>query len=451
METNVSLVKLLQNALDGVRQLQNNPPEEIPRWITEVSTIPANIPLPDGNGNVALITVDGYRAIVKFADNIWQNNSTLKQTVDANSFLQVTLDCLGEMLPELLEVDNITKESLKNLRNRIFSKLKEKQLPVIHYFPCWLFRDLQVTKFNIGCVEFMQLNDWLLKVEQVSINHQDWIIEVQEYWKGRRSIDSLEDKLSKIIVSAVDGCFWIAAVHIENHEWKKSYERSRFAVRLALDALGLTMEPSQVKNIQLKAEANPPSAIKKLSQFDGYELGYPGVEHNPPGIYESANQWLETNSNFLKAAGRLIETIVSLESDRNTQKLDERWLNALYWYGEACREPTDFIALVKLGVSLDILTKGEKRGICEFTCKLFGKKDSDPITRDGTTLKQIVEDLYSEGRSQIGHGSKLGILEDYSFSRQRSSFFVRDVLREAIVRLSTYQGEDDLKAFINSL
>jgi hypothetical protein len=447
METNVSLVKLLQNALDGVRQLHNNPREEIQRWITE-GTIPVNIPLPDGN--VALVTVDGSRAIVKFADNIWQNDPTLKKTVDANSFLRVTLDCLGEILPELLEVDNVTKESIKNLRNRIFSKLKEKQLPVTHYFPCWLFRDPQVTKFNIGSIEFMQLSNWLPKVEQASKMHQKWIHEVQEYWQGKRVSDALEDEASKVVVSAVDNCFWIAAVRIEKHEEKKSYERARFAVRLALDALGLTIKPSQAKNLQLKAEANPPSAIRKLSQPDGHNLYY-GADFNSSGIGESANQLLETNSNFLIAAGQLIETIVSLESGRNTRKLDERWLNALYWYGEACREPTDFIALVKLGVSLDILTKGEKRGICKFTCKLFGKKDSDPITRDGTTLKQIVEDLYSEGRSQIAHGSKLGILEDYSFSRQRSSFFVRDVLREAIVRLSNYQGEDELEGFINSL
>jgi len=442
METNVSLIKLLQRVLDGVRQPENITEEERQRWSS-----PADIPLPDGN--VAPVSIDGYRAILEFAENLWQRR---KKTVDLETFQRVTLFCFGEMLPELLEVCEVTKTQKNQLHNLIFSKIKEQQLPVVHYFPCWLFRgEIGATKFSIGSVEFMQRNDWLLKIEQVSKKHQNWIVEVQEYWEGIRSGDSLEDELSEIVVSAVDSCLWIAAVRIENHEWKKSYERARFAVRLALNALGLTMEPSQVKNLQLRAEANLPSAIKKLSQFEGYELGYPGVQHNLRGIPESANQWLATNSDFLEAAGRLIETIVSLESDRNTPKLDERWLNALYWYGEACREATDFIALVKLGVSLDILTKGEKRGICEFTCKLFGKKDSEPITRDGTTLKQIVEDLYSEGRSQISHGSKLGILEDYSFSRRRSSFFARDVLREAIIKLINYQGEDELQAFIDSL
>lgn len=449
MGNNISRIELLQRALDGVKQLHNKPREVIQHWITELNTIPPDIPLP--NGNVAKITVDGYKAILEFADNLRQNEPKIQQTVDVESLKRITVSCFGEMLQDLLEVENMTREQMKNLRGKIFSTIEDKQRPVTHYFPCWLFRELEVAPFSIGSVEFMQLNDWLLKVEQVSKKHQAWIIEIQEYWQGERSFDSLENEISKIVTSAVDGYIWIAAVRIENHEWKKSYERARYAVRLALDALGLTIKPSHVKNLQLKAEANLPSSIMKISQFDGCELGFPGVEHNRTGIYESANPLLETNSDFLKAAGRLINTIVSLESDRNTPKLDERWLNALYWYGEACREPEDFIARVKLGVSLDILAMGKNSGIREFTRKLFGKNDNEPITRDGTTLKQVVEDLYEKGRSQISHGSQLGILEDFSFSRECSSFFVREVLYEAIVRLSAYHGKDDLEAFKNIL
>jgi hypothetical protein len=80
------------------------------------------------------------------------------------------------------------------------------------------------------------------------------------------------------------------------------------------------------------------------------------------------------------AVGRALRAFVKCGDTGNAPLSFRRWAEAMYWFGQARREPNEFIALVKLGIALDVLAKGGKaKGILALTRAIFGKSGNDVI------------------------------------------------------------------------
>ena len=63
------------------------------------------------------------------------------------------------------------------------------------------------------------------------------------------------------------------------------------------------------------------------------------------------------------------------------------------------------------------------------------------------TLAQLVKDIYDHGRSKILHGTHYDRLESFSAERKQAAYLARIVLIESAVRLLSYGGPDEDKAF----
>lgn len=125
----------------------------------------------------------------------------------------------------------------------------------------------------------------------------------------------------------------------------------------------------------------------------------------------------------------------------------------MYWFGQSRRDTNDFIALVKIGVALDILANGTKeRGIIALCCALTDLPKSDVISSSGHTIGSLVSSIYKDGRSQIAHGgNRFGLLNDLPVDLELADYFCANTLTGYLMRLSIYVGKDDYSTFLAAL
>ena len=105
-------------------------------------------------------------------------------------------------------------------------------------------------------------------------------------------------------------------------------------------------------------------------------------------------------------------------------------------------------------MALDVLTRaGEERGIAMLAARLFRMGVKDAMTGDGTTLERVVKRLWGH-RSQLAHGSLLGLDENLRLDRALAANFATNVVGSYALQLDRYAsagGEDDPEAFLEWL
>lgn len=153
-----------------------------------------------------------------------------------------------------------------------------------------------------------------------------------------------------------------------------------------------------------------------------------------------------------EAAGWAIESVIVQPDETDLPLLKRRWCDALYWLGDARRDPTAFSALVRYGMCLDVLTKGGKaRKITRMVADMLGRDPKDQLLTDGSSVRAAVGDIYDKGRSQLGHGGRPALLEDLPIERSTTDQVATLALFLYVMRLRAYQGPDDVDAFLAAL
>ena len=149
------------------------------------------------------------------------------------------------------------------------------------------------------------------------------------------------------------------------------------------------------------------------------------------------------------SAGEALHAFVNHSTPGPVPTLKKRWVEAMYWFGEARRESADFVSLVKAGIALDILTQGKKAGgILELCCGLFDLEKSDVVANNDMTLERVVTAIYDDGRSQLSHGGRLGLLQEIPVSKQLAIDFSAKVLMQYLSCLVKYNGPDDVDSLL---
>ena len=95
-------------------------------------------------------------------------------------------------------------------------------------------------------------------------------------------------------------------------------------------------------------------------------------------------------------------------------------MNALYWVGEARREVSDFMAVVKYGCAVDGLSGagGKSRTIAAFAKVALEPGNGDEPPAGTMSVAAAVEIVYEKGRNQLTHGEVPGVLEDFNMARR---------------------------------
>ena len=124
----------------------------------------------------------------------------------------------------------------------------------------------------------------------------------------------------------------------------------------------------------------------------------------------------------------------------------------MYWFGQSRRDSVEFVGLVNAGICLDVLAKGGKAsGIIKLCCNLFGIQPDSPVLGDGTTLKSLINTIYNDGRSQLGHGGRPSLLRELPIGRDVAVMFAAPVLARYIEGTHRYSGPDSYEEFLSAL
>ncbi len=152
-----------------------------------------------------------------------------------------------------------------------------------------------------------------------------------------------------------------------------------------------------------------------------------GIPHGP-SMPEDWDTLVAKERSFFDVAGKMI----ACWTDANTQASDllRNMAAALWFMWDGCRDENDLMAIVKFTGALESLSQGaggKSGGIIRLATARFGFKPDDKIVGE-KTLKQVVELIYSDGRSRTLHGSNPFLHHDWSDVRSLAENFTHHCL-----------------------
>ena len=207
--------------------------------------------------------------------------------------------------------------------------------------------------------------------------------------------------------------------------------KSLTVARLALTAISLLWEsPSYcLERILLKTDAGV-RHLQALRVTDGrLSLADRWLADFPQGPHVEANEWrrlVATFSDVWDVCGKIFEHYLAAEPHTKKPTVATALLHALIWFYEGCRQELDSIAVVHFSACLDALANGEdKDGIRRLITARLGYNDDDPVFRDGSAMRKVVDEIYSDGRSRIIHGTNVNLRSDWRGVRERSEKLAR--------------------------
>ncbi len=388
------------------------------------------------NGGSIIISRKIDKVISSVATQLMESDQQLARTTTCSEWKAMVRRTFGPALANIdLGADSIRSADL--VLSEIKAALK-KQVPDRacreYAFGCTLFSNVSVKPFQIGPVRFEPRLAWLTR------NHSEGHISavtqrrVEQVWRGRRgqkrkvSFDSMAEK---DILEAISSGPFVCSVSASGLASEAGLQKSLTGARLAMAAIALLWrEPSKVlAGMNLLFDRRIHSQMA-LSYIPG-KLVLAGVRlsNMPHGPWMKDGEWeaeFENCSEYFCIAGQILEYVLDPVKDRARPKMIGTLAQALLWFHEGAREDVAVMAIVKYSAVLDALACGGKaQGIRKLINARLGILDNIPIWPDGPTLKQAIEDIYSEGRSRTIHGTNNKLANDWSELRGLAEQFAR--------------------------
>lgn len=407
----------------------------------------------------------------KAREALWQLSSTLHQNrtndslkIELEGYVKFVRQVVADMHAEdeFLSFDESDKGNfLSRLKSLIEERLASIDNEHTHYFPAWTLGMERDYPFSLGPVTFLNRTDWIDTVDFPQQGKDHYLNQPGENHRWKEILkDALQkpneghptEGLANSVHSAIARCPALVKVTVRGYELKFSRKLARLIGKTALDAISLGLGASECFLQQaIQDERLPPVSSKSLVETKGF-LWLPGNslgERIPTLSPQRIRQALADMHEILPAFAAILEGLVDPENHPHP-KLANRWATALDWFGEGNRESNDAIALAKLGTCLDVLCCGGRNaGIRDMVVHLTGTAKDTQVIRSSRprTLGQLVKDIYDHGRSQILHGMHYDRLESFAAERKHAAYLARIVLIESGLRLQSYGGPDEDKAF----
>jgi len=452
MANSVPLDDLIDRAIKGVKDIQSKNEDELKAWLKGKPLTPPNIPV---RGGMCLTTDDGLQALHDFGRRWRDEESSRRDRIEADDAARLAVKVFGDMIDGVVLKDLPPNTEAKSA----FKDLLQANLDALSHelefsFPCRLFDDDQVQPFEVGPVRFRKREVWIDDVaSRASPTPLSWVTPVKSFWSGQGPAPVGSDLTAKAVTEEFISN-WVAAVSVSGRTLRSAQSVAELAVRTAIDTLGLPLHTPLARNLRGPGDEVRARLKRSFVQMKGRDITYSSSLDLPrlaqrPGDYAA---FVADTAPLRSAAGKTITTILEATPSASTPMLQQRWVEALHWFGEARREIVPRIALVKYGIVLDVLAEGKRtKGILSLCCALFDMSESDSATSTGLTLKALIKKIYEEGRSQIAHGGNLFLRADIPIACEDADFVAAAALERYLRFVDVYSGPDDYSNFLKDI
>lgn len=357
---------------------------------------------------------------------------------------RLSLMALGDTISHLKEtaassVDSSstieTEAILQFFRLRLEENLARARLDLYRHIPCHLFHNHKPNAtFFVGPIQFSPRTAWAKRF----VVEEPVRAETLRAWDGHTSpqeqLTSQNQLAVESVLRTIGNHGWVGTVFIRGHDAESSHAKANVLVDLALDSLNLMLEPAD--GILLNRAGVPffPGGARLGTTLDGTIVS--GSSARLPGLGGHPNrtgEFLAETSNFREAVGRILTAYADAHHEgRDAPWLVERWVNSLHWFGQARREASDFMSVVKYGCALDILSGagGNLGKMTSYVEAAFGIAQVTDQAGRTVPLEELINNLFNDGRSALAHGEAFGLLNDRSADRARADAMVRHLLAQ---------------------
>lgn len=253
-------------------------------------------------------------------------------------------------------------------------------------------------------------------------------------WAGeivRKRKDALHSHNERDILDTVGDFAHVCSITSTGLAMDAARARSLTAARLALVAISL-------------AWANPSYCLERMALKTDVGVRHQHALRLTPGELSFADRWLKglpigphlshaewddlasKYADVWHACGQVLSYYLTSEVETTRPTVTTALLHALLWFYEGCCQELDFLSVVYFSACMDALANGEdKPGIRRLISARVGYRDTDPIFVDGPSMSKLVDEIYSDGRSKLIHGSNLNLRSDWRSVRERSEKLAR--------------------------
>lgn len=457
---------LVETALHGVRYMQGLNSEQVAEQLKSSGPGPFEVQL--GDGSFFWTTADGKGAIEQLARQWRSASSKAKLHLNAKSAYERTCRNFGSMLEQFgsdgqdASVTDTASFHAELIR-RLDGELDGNFTDVHFYFPCRVLKDISSGPIDVGPVQFLPLSDWLDRVDrQAAPKLLSWTAPLREFLstpfmsviERDQALEQLPEAAIRVF-QALSHCEWMASVGLRAADPARAHDRAAAAARLAIDVLGLAMNRKAAAALrgpgdELRTrEAHVLSQVRTGDVLESWSLDLP----DSGGTREISRQYVKDTVNLRQWAGKAITSVIEPTHTAGAKEpsIAQRLCDAIFWFGEARRDRTEFMALVRYGMALDVMAKGSRRrGIITLVERLAGLKGSDKVL-NGESLETLVGQIYDEGRSQFGHGGRAALIQDLPASIEAADVLTQQVIQLYAACSAHYTGEQKYASFLEAI
>lgn len=303
---------------------------------------------------------------------------------------------------------------------------------------CTLFDKPLTSSFAIGPVLFESKAVWLDRAHEIGQFSEDNYSRLKHAFAGHplpKAPGSIQGIFERSIVDTLLPSQLVCTIETRGLAPEMTKTRAIIGARLGQAAIALLWRlPSKtLEGFHLSVDHGH-RRIRVVPYIPGKRIiagvRLVGMPHGPDMKPEDWDTLVVKARGFFDLAGEMIACWTSGDAQAQASSLLRNMAAALWFMWEGCRDENDLMAIVKFTSALEWLSQGaggKSGGIMRLAMARFGCKAQDNIAGE-KTLKQVVDLIYSDGRSRTLHGNNPFLHHDWSDVRSLAESFTRNCL-----------------------
>lgn len=379
------------------------------------------IPRPDGG-----MVIIGRQATERFASlaaRFLASHPDKKARVDRTAFQEALRNEFS--LRFIKQGKPVDQSNTDLMLNAAYDTAARKFDALQHFIPCTLFFTADAVTFDLGPIKFLSAKEFFSRHTvafeklrgEIAERHQERVRDAVAKGFSPAHASTAADSVAwgNHLVDGLLESFqeynWFAVVAVPACDPKVSYERALFLVKGALNVIKLLLGAQYTHRLRTAEDQGLAGKTAKLHFGSDGEWGI-ALSGNPKDNTVGDN-WLDYLRNqtghHLPLAARALELSASLDQP---PPLCTRYVDALYWFGDAIAERSPAAKIVKfvsaiervVGTGEEKSEPGRKRGVTEIVTVRSAILHSIACQHPFAKSKQEIDAIYAH-RSNVVHGS----------------------------------------------